>query len=241
MLDSYHPITPPHTYDRLCSLRGIVLAHNSSPKVRDTSTFDVRGDDMNYTLVAYIISLTIALAILAQPQVMMITLREESLEKALALDHWLVANALAYAYDKPNSEQAFIAFLEDELQAIDPGLIEIPNATVESLVIRQEHVEARIAFKHSWGTHRVHVLLSVSVLSSSSSYDPKRNIVVIKARLQVLSDKPVLVSFKALEGELLNVKQYANQVYEVEIGIAPNLRAKLLIMDSRGLKVVVEL
>ncbi|RLF23109.1 MAG: hypothetical protein DRN15_07175 [Thermoprotei archaeon] len=196
---------------------------------------------MNYTLMAYIISLTIALAILAQPQTMIITLREESLEKTLALDYWLVVNALAYAYDKPNPEQAFISFLRDELQALDPRLVEVPNATIESLVIRQERVEAVIAFTHSWGIHRVHVLLSVSVLSRSSSYDPKRNIVVIKAKFQILSDKPVLVDFKTLEGELLNVKRYADQVYEVEVGITPNLRAKLLVMDSRGLKVVIEL
>ena len=196
---------------------------------------------MNYTLMAYIISLTIALAILAQPQTMIITLREESLEKAIALDYWLIANALAYAYDKPTPEQAFTAFLEGELQALDPRIVEVPNATVESLAIRQEHVEAVIAFTHSWGIHRVHVLLGVSVLSKSSSYDPKRNIVIIKVKFQVLSDKPVLVSFKALEGELLNVKQYADQVYEIEVGITPNLRAKLLVMDSRGLKVVIEL
>ncbi|RLF23435.1 MAG: hypothetical protein DRN15_06335 [Thermoprotei archaeon] len=83
---------------------------------------------------AYMISLIIALAILAHPQNLMITLREESLEKALALDYWLVVNALAYAQDKPNPEQAFIAFLEDELQALDPRIIEIPNATIESLI-----------------------------------------------------------------------------------------------------------
>ena len=124
---------------------------------------------MNYTLMAYIISLTIALAILAQPQVMVITLREESLEKAIVLDYWLVANALAYAYDKPIPEQTFTAFLEDELQALDPRIVEVPNATVESLVIRQEHIEARIAFKHSWGVHRVHVFLSINMLSNSPS------------------------------------------------------------------------
>ena len=196
---------------------------------------------MNYTLVAYIISLTVALAILAQPQAMVITLREESLEKARALDYWLVVNALAYAYGKPNPESAFMSFLEDELQALDPRIAEVPNTTVESIIIRQEHVEATIVFTHSWGIHRVNVLLSVNVLGRSSSYDPKRNTVIIKARFQVLSDKPVLIAFKTLEGELLNVKQYADQIYEVGIGISPNLRAKLLVMDSRGLKVMIEL
>ncbi len=196
---------------------------------------------MNYTLVAYIISLTIALAILAQPQTTIVTLREESLEKALALDYWLAVNALAYAYDKPNPESALMSFLEDELQTLDPRIVEVPNATIESIIIRQEHVEAIVAFTHSWGIHRVHALLSVSILSKSSQYDPKRNIVIVKARIQVLSDKPILMGFKALEGELLSIRQYAEQVYEVEVGITPNLRAKLLIMDSRGLKVVIEL
>jgi len=53
---------------------------------------------MNYTLVAYIICTAIIITILAQPQVMVTNLREESYEKHQTLDYWLVVNALSYAY-----------------------------------------------------------------------------------------------------------------------------------------------
>ena len=196
---------------------------------------------MNYTLMAYAICLILALAILAQPQTMMITLREESLEKTSALDYWLVVNALAYAYDKPNPEEAFTSFLSNELQALDPRIVEVPSVTIEVLTIKQNHLEAIVSFNHTWGVHKVRILLRAIIIEKSSSYDPQRNLVIVKAKLQILSDKPILISFKALTGELLSVRGYADQVYEVEVGIPPNAQARLLIMDSRGLRLMVVL
>jgi len=127
---------------------------------------------------------------------MVITLREESLEKAVALNYWLIVNALAYAYDKPNPEQVIIGFLEGELQALDPRIVEVPNTTIESLIVKQERVEVIVAFKHSWGIHRVHVLIGVNILDKSSQYDPKRNELIVKTKLQVLSDKPIMVGLQ---------------------------------------------
>ena len=196
---------------------------------------------MNYTLVAYIICTAIIITILAQPQIMITSLREESYEKHQALDYWLVVNALSYAYNKSNPVKKFIDFLESELNTLDPRIVEVPSATIKTLIVRLDYVEAVVVFNYSWGSVNTHVLLAPKILKITSEYDAKYNIMVITAKVQILSDKPVRVAFDALKGELLDVKYYPDQVYELRIGIVPNLRAIILVQDSRGLRVVVKL
>jgi len=196
---------------------------------------------MNYTLVAYIICTAIIITILAQPQIMITSLREESYEKHQALDYWLIVNALSYAYNKSNPVKKFIDFLESELNTLDPRIVEVPSATIKTLIVRLDYVEAVVVFNYSWGSVNTHVLLAPKILKITSEYDAKYNIMVITAKVQILSDKPVRVAFDALKGELLDVKYYPDQVYELRIGIVPNLRAIILVQDSRGLKVVVRL
>jgi len=196
---------------------------------------------MNYTLVAYIICTAIIITILAQPQIMITSLREESYEKHQALDHWLVVNALSYAYNKSNPVKKFIDFLESELNTLDPRIVEVPNATIKTLIVRLDHVEAEIVFNYPWGSINTHVLLATRILKTSSEYDERYNILTVTAKIQILSDKPIRVAFDALKGELLDVRYYPDQVYELRIGTVPNLRAVILIQDSRGLKVVIRL
>jgi len=196
---------------------------------------------MNYTLVAYIICTAIIITILAQPQIMITSLREESYEKHQALNYWLVVNALSYAYNKSNPVKKFIDFLESELNTLDPRIVEVPGATIKTLIVRLDHVEAVVVFNYSWGSINTHVLLASKILKTSSEYDERYNIVIVTAKIQILSDRPIQVAFDALKGELLDVKYYPDQVYELRIGIVPNLRAVILIQDSRGLKVVVRL
>ena len=196
---------------------------------------------MNYTLVAYIICTAIIITILAQPQIMITSLREESYEKHQALNYWLVVNALSYAYNKSNPVKKFIDFLESELNTLDPRIVEVPGATIKTLIVRLDHVEAVVVFNYSWGSVNTHVLLAPKILKITSEYDAKYNIMVITAKVQILSDKPVRVAFDALKGELLDVKYYPDQVYELRIGTVSNLRAVILAQDSRGLRVVVRL
>jgi len=196
---------------------------------------------MNYTLVAYIICTAIIITILAQPQIMITSLREESYEKHQALDYWLVVNALSYAYNKSNPVKKFIDFLESELNTLDPRIVEVPGATIKTLIIRLNHVEAVVVFNYSWGSVNTHVLLAPKILKTSSEYDERHNIMIVTAKIQILSDRLIRATFDALKGELLDVKCYPDQVYELRIGIVPNLRAIILVQDSRGLRVVVRL
>ena len=102
-------------------------------------------------------------------------------------------------------------------------------------------MEAEVVFNYSWGSTNTHVLLAPRILKTVSEYDAKYNIMIITARVQILSDKPVRIAFNALQGKLLDVRCHPDQVYELRIGIVPNLRAVILVQDSRGLKVVIRL
>ena len=196
---------------------------------------------MNYTLCAYLICLLIMAAILAQPIMHIIPIQIHSLEKIEAMDYWLVVNALIHAYDKPDPKAEFKSFLEAELNTLNPKIIEIPEYTILNLNITSSHVEAKVLFKHSWTTLIVHVYLYDEVFNVSTKFGPNGNVIIINIKLRVCSDRPIRVNFDVIDGEILSVKSFIDQNFEVEIASSPGSNTKLVINDPRGLCVVIDI
>jgi len=178
---------------------------------------------MNYTLLAYVVSILLLLWVAIHPASHVVVLREESREEALITMYWLVVNSLA--------SQDFQTTLESQYRLLDQRIAPVPDRVVVDYYVQEEyHKEARVRVHYSWGWEEVYVLLKVEVLERSERRDPVLGLVKY-VKLRVSTDTPTLYEFRA--ERIVGEKRYVDGTVEVEY------TGVLVFEDSRGFTITI--
>jgi len=178
---------------------------------------------MNYTLLAYVVSILLLLWVAIHSVSHTVVLREESREEALITMYWLVVNSLA--------SEDFQTTLESQYRLLDQRIAPVPDRVVVDYYIQEEyHKEAKVRAHYSWGWEEVYVLLKVEVLERSERRDPVLGLVKY-VRLKVSTDTPTFYEFHAKK--IVDERRYVNGTVEVEY------TGVLVFEDSRGFTITI--
>jgi len=202
---------------------------------------------LNYLLITYVLSIILILSFSLAYPLELYPIKRELEEKAIALDYLAVANALSLV-----SKQAS----ENDLA---PGsLCDLFNDTLmDEMEVMREYSDfegsvlnftcswngssayARVFFNHPWGTEVITVFLSarVEVIRKVPSSLTAHRLVI--AKVELLSDRPVDVSFYSEELYVLNVHPLPDQTYLLRLFTRSEGDIRLYIIDERGITLVV--